>query len=195
MWGISSILLIVTGIVCFCSPAGTLSGLSVFLGIMLLLSGIGSIISYCTTRKFVLGAGWILIEGILTSLLGIFALCNTTFVAGSLPIMAGMWIIILGIIRIISSFDMKKLMFKGWWIDIIWGALLIVLGVLSFFQPIINVIIITVFTGLFLVLSGISMLVNLYFACKLEKRAKRFIDQYNSIVVEPIDVKNIDIEQ
>lgn len=192
-WGITAVLLIATGIVCFCCPAETLAGISIFLGISLLISGIGSIASYFTAKKIMLSAGWLLLGGIATVVLGILVLSNSSMVAGALPIMFGMWIIVMGLIRIMSAFDMKRLGFNGWWSDVLWGALLIILGVLSFYQPIVSAVMITIITGVFFVLNGIAMMMELYFACKLENRAKTFLDKFNAIVVEPENVKNKDL--
>ncbi|GEM_PF-447170 len=193
LWGVTATLLIATGIVCFCSPAGTLAGLSTFLGISLILSGIGSIGTYVTTRKVVMGAGWVLLGGIATIILGILVLSNNAMVSNALPILFGMWIVFMGLARIISAFDVKRLNFAGWWVDSIWGVVLILLGVLSFYQPIVNAIIITIFTGLFFVINGIAMFAELYVACKVEKKAADFIDKCNRIIVEPDSVRREDL--
>ncbi len=194
-WGLTAVLLIAAGIVCFCSPAGTLSGLSTFLGICLIISGISSIGAYVTTKKMILGAGWVLLGGIATIILGILVLSNNAMVTNALPILFGMWIVFCGLARIVSAFDVKRLNFGGWWVDIIWGVLLICLGILSFYEPIVNVILITVFTGLFLVINGIAMLVELYYACKLEKKATNFLNKVNSIIVEPDSVTREDLPE
>jgi len=194
-WGLTAILLIATGIVCFCSPAGTLAGLSTFLGISLIISGIGSIGTFVTTRRAILGAGWVLLGGIVTIILGILVLSNTALVSDALPILFGFWIVFMGLARIISAFDVKKLKLSGWWLDIIWGALLIALGALSFYLPAVNAILITVFTGLFFVFNGIAMLVELYYACKIEKKATEFLDKINNIVIEPDRVTRSDLPE
>lgn len=194
-WGLTAVLLIASGIVCFCCPAETLSGLSIFLGISLILSGISSIGAYVTTRKMILGAGWVLLGGIATIILGILVLSNNAMVSNSLPFLFGMWIVFLGIARIVSAFDVRRLNFGGWWVDIIWGALLICLGVLSFYKPIVNVVMITVFTGLFLLINGVAMLMELYYACKLEHKATEILDKINSVIVEPDSVKREDLPE
>ncbi len=189
---VCALLFIVAGISAFCMPSATLSGIAIFLGIMLIITGIGYVISYFYEKKSMLGANWVLVAGISTILIGIFVLCNETLVASALPIMLAIWILIIGIIRVMSSLDLRRLHFEKWWVSTIVGAGLIILSVLSFFQPIISTVLITTFVGLYLVINGIYSLVELYYITKLEKVAEDYLKKMDSIVVEPIEVRTED---
>ena len=109
LWIIAGVLLIVAGVYCFVSPEAALSGLSLILGLAMLFSGIVDIVIFASSRRFMLGSGWFLLDGIFTVLLAIFLLCNQTFTMLSLPFIFGMWLLFGGISRFVSSFDLQRL--------------------------------------------------------------------------------------
>ena len=79
LWIIAGVLLIVAGVYCFVSPEAALSGLSLILGLAMLFSGIVDIVIFASSRRFMLGSGWFLLDGIFTVLLAIFLLCNQVY--------------------------------------------------------------------------------------------------------------------
>ena len=79
LWIIAGVLLIVAGVYCFVSLDAALSGLSLILGLAMLFSGIVDIVIFASSRRFMLGSGWFLLDGIFTVLLAIFLLCNQAF--------------------------------------------------------------------------------------------------------------------
>lgn len=89
LWIIAGVLLIVAGVYCFVSPEAALSGLSLILGLAMLFSGIVDIVIFASSRRFMLGSGWFLLDGIFTVLLAIFLLCNQAFTMLSLPFFSG----------------------------------------------------------------------------------------------------------
>ena len=114
LWIIAGVLLIVAGVYCFVSPDAALSGLSLILGLAMLFSGIVDIVIFASSRRFMLGSGWFLLDGIFTVLLAIFLLCNQAFTMLSLPFIFGMWLLFGGISRFVSSFDLQRLGVRGW---------------------------------------------------------------------------------
>lgn len=114
LWIIAGVLLIVAGVYCFVSPEAALSGLSLILGLAMLFSGIVDIVIFASSRRFMLGSGWFLLDGIFTVLLAIFLLCNQAFTMLSLPFIFGMWLLFGGISRFVSSFDLQRLGVRGW---------------------------------------------------------------------------------
>ena len=114
LWIIAGVLLIVAGVYCFVSPEAALSGLSLILGLAMLFSGIVDIVIFASSRRFMLGSGWFLLDGVFTVLLAIFLLCNQAFTMLSLPFIFGMWLLFGGISRFVSSFDLQRLGVRGW---------------------------------------------------------------------------------
>lgn len=154
LWIIAGVLLIAAGVYCFISPDAALSGLSILLGLVMLFSGIVDIVIFASARRFMLGAGWFLLDGIITVLLAVFLLCNQMFTMLSLPFIFGMWLLFGGISRFVSSFDLQRLGVKGWgWFTAL-GVLLTVAGILSFYDPVSGAMAISWIVGLVLILQG-----------------------------------------
>ena len=151
LWIIAGVLLIVAGVYCFVSFDAALSGLSLILGLAMLFSGIVDIVIFASSRRFMLGSGWFLLDGIFTVLLAIFLLCNQAFTMLSLPFIFGMWLLFGGISRFVSSFDLQRLGVRGWgWFTAL-GILLTVAGILSFYDPISGAMALSWIVGLVLI--------------------------------------------
>ena len=188
VWALGAILSIVAGILCFCSADVTLVGVSIFLGIILLLSGLSLIATAILEWREMLGAGLMLVLGIGTVVLGILVFCNAYLAVSSVLIIFAIWLLLSGIARIDSAFDMRRLGFTYWWVSLVVGLVFVTVAILSFFSPIISVILLTISVGLYLVLNGVYGLVELYYANKLEKKAKEYINKMRAIVIEPTEV-------
>ena len=148
LWIVAGVLLIAAGVYCFVSPDAALGGLSLMLGLAMLFSGVVDIVIFASSKRYMLGSGWFLLEGIFTVLLAVFLLCNQAFTMLSLPFIFGMWLLFGGISRFVSSFDLQRLGVKGWgWFT--------ALG-LSFYDPISGALALSWVAGLVLILQGVA---------------------------------------
>lgn len=86
--GPGGILFLLAGIYCLCNPDVGL--LSLYLGIVMLISGIIDIVVFAVSSRYAAGAGWFLADGILTVLLSLFLLFNQAFIVLSLPFLFAM---------------------------------------------------------------------------------------------------------
>ena len=156
LWIVAGVLLIAAGVYCFVSPDAALGGLSLMLGLAMLFSGVVDIVIFASSRRYMLGSGWFLLEGIFTVLLAVFLLCNQAFTMLSLPFIFGMWLLFGGISRFVSSFDLQRLGVKGWgWFTAL-GVLLTVAGILSFYDPISGALALSWVSGLVLILQCVA---------------------------------------
>ena len=154
LWIVAGILLIAVGIACFFHPGATLGGLSVALGLAMLFSGLVDIVIFAAARRLMYGAGWFLLDGILTVLLSVFILGNRMFTMMTLPFILGMWLLFSGISMLVGSFDLQRFGMRGWgWLTAL-GVLLAVFGFSTFFNPVAGAAVLTVMTGLLLILQG-----------------------------------------
>ena len=155
LWIIAGILLIIAGIFCLKSPATAIAGLSLYLGIAMLFSGMVDIVIFASASGQIAGAGWFLADGIITVLLSLFILGDQWFTALTLPFIFGMWLLFSGISTFSNSFELKRLGIPGWgWLTAL-GIILAVVGFFSFMDPFASVAAMTVMVGVFLVLQGI----------------------------------------
>lgn len=164
LWAIIGILLIIAGCICLWNPDIALSTISVFLGVVVLLSGIVDIVIFTKGNRFLFGAGWFLVDGILSIILSLFILLDQVFTALTLPFILGMWLIFSGLSRFVHSFELRNFGVRGWgWITAI-GILMTVVGFISFMNPVVGIIAVTTLCGTLLVFQGIGFIFNAFFS-------------------------------
>ena len=73
---IAGVLLIVAGIYCLCNQDIAAMTAGVMVGIFMLLSGVIEIVVFATTSGLLFGSGWLLLDGVLTVILVIYAAFN-----------------------------------------------------------------------------------------------------------------------
>lgn len=162
LWVIMGVLIIVGGVAFFFNPLSAFVITEVIVGSILMCVGVISIIAYATTQKVMLGAGWVLAEGILSLLIG-FLICfsgkSEAIFAITISMALGLWLLFSGISQISRSMDLHKLGAKGWgWITA-WG-IICVLAALSFFcTPIASAIgTVGYLSGFVMIIGGIGVI-------------------------------------
>lgn len=130
---VAGILLVLFGIFSLDTPIATLTGISIFTGIMLVISGIANIVLYFQLRGSMGSSAWTLVEGILVLLSGLFLLLSQNVLASYsaiLPIFYSAWMLVSAIFRLVKSFGWKRLGFSSWWVMLVDGIIGIILGIL-----------------------------------------------------------------
>lgn len=162
LWAIAGVSLILAGAATFFNPVAAYVAISYIIGGALFISGFLDIIAYFSSRKVMLGAGWVLAEGILSVVFGAmicFSEYSKGFLAVTLGVLVGIWLLVSGINNLSRSFDMHRLGAKGWGWLTIWGILCIAAGVIVFCKPLIAAIGITeMVVGISLLIGGVATL-------------------------------------
>lgn len=149
LWLFSSGLVIIgLGIYVWLNPEEAFLALSVYIGAILLISGIGYFTAFIGRSS-----GWYLalsLVNILLSIIFIFGLGVTT---ETLPVMFALWSIFVGVIQIASSYHHQR---KGlaWFLTLISGIFGIFFGFLVISYPFVGTIAITIVMGLYMILYG-----------------------------------------
>ena len=164
LWAIIGILLIIAGCICLGNPDIALSTISVFLGVVVLLSGIVDVVIFAKGNRFLFGAGWFLVDGILSIILSLFILLNQVFTALTLPFILGMWLIFSGLSRFVHSFELRNFGVRGWCWMTATGLLMTVVGFISFMNPVAGIIAVTTLCGILLVFQGSGFIINALFS-------------------------------
>ena len=94
---------------------------------------------------------------------------NQYITALTIPLVFSIWIIFVGISRIVSSLDFKQYGFKSWWGIMLWGILLVLFGILSMLEPIIASLAISFILGIILMSQGINSFIKWYYVAILSK--------------------------
>ncbi len=165
------ILFIISGIYAMLTPGATFLSLAWVIGIMLMVSGITHIISYIADRKDNEHTIWYLINGIFSLLIGIIVISNgllyfvTEFIL--IYIFAG-WITVSGLIQFRVAFLQKKQEQK-WILIFITAIITIIIGITSFFNPVLLALSIGILIGVWMMIAGINLITFSSSIKKLEK--------------------------
>ena len=147
---IAGVLLIALGVYCLCNQDIAAMTAGLMIGV------------FATTSGFMLGSGWLLLDGVLTVILSLFLLLNQWFTMMSLPFLFTLWLLFSGVSRFVSAFDLRACGVRGWgWILAV-GVILIAAGFVCMMDPWVSVAAIGVTVGLVFLLEGVSAVV---YAC------------------------------
>lgn len=175
--GITGILLVVVGILCFVNPGATLFTMAVLIGCLTLASGISRMVFTFRTQAFLPNSGTRMLSALLQIIVGFIFLFNSIWLAISLPIIFALWVMFEGIVLFIQSFDYKKFGFPYWWVLMLLGIAGAVLGCLGLYHLDASGITLTWLFGLGLVLIGVAHLVALCGINRFESAVKDQVDQ------------------
>ena len=114
---IAGVLLMALGVYCLCNQDIAAMTAGLMIGVLMLLSGVMEIVVFATTSGFMLGSGWLLLDGVLTVILSLFLLLNQWFTMMSLPFLFTLWLLFSGVSRFVSAFDLRACGVRGWRMD------------------------------------------------------------------------------
>lgn len=156
---IAGVLLVLSGFYCLSHEGDAVLAAALLLGIMMLVAGAAELCMFGISHGAMSGAGWMLLDGILTVVLGLLLLFNRAFSIVSLPFLFSMWLLFSGVSRFASSFDLKALGVHGWgWITAL-GVLLIAAGLCTIWNPLAGLMAIGMTIGFSLILEGVDTIV------------------------------------
>ena len=159
---ISGILMLVTGVFCFINTGQTFLTLAFVVGIVMVLNGIIHTLAYLIGRGLHNQGdnnGWILVDALITLVLGILVLCNQLVVDVAIPMVFGMWVLVSGILRVEAASHInrvkKRRNFKS---TLITGILTVAIGVFGFIDPLVNWLSVVFLLGMFLCMQGVNVI-------------------------------------
>ena len=150
---ISSAISMVIGILFIVFPTGMESLLSIIVGVGVLVVAVFMLIG-----ALIAGVGnaiWGIIITILLGIIGVWILLNPLDFARIIPIAVGIMIVIHGISDFITSFTVKGLGVKTWWIMLIGSILSIAFGLICIFYSFGVLTVSFIFMGVMLILDSI----------------------------------------
>ena len=159
---LKGLILIGLSFIVFNHPGDTLLGITLIIGIGVLLTGIAIIVIALSGRKDIDNWGWKLAEGMLDVLFGFILIANPEITAVVIPFMIGFWAMFYGVILAANAFSSKKFS----WAMLIAGILTIILGYIVIFNPIVFGLTISIWIGITLLFVGIY---NVFFAFDIKK--------------------------
>ncbi len=163
LWAIAGVVLILGGVSAFFNPVSAFIAWEYILGASFVISGLAGMIAYFAGRNVMFGAGWVLADGILSFIFGamiIFGKYSEGFLAITVSVLVGVWLIISGVNSLSRSFDMHRLGAGGWGWLTFWGIICILAGILVFCNPLTTAVglVASMLIGLPLIIGGVAMI-------------------------------------
>lgn len=182
---ISGILLVALGILCIANPEATLFATAWLIGCFTLVSGISKLVFTFRTERYLPNSGTRMLSALLQIFIGILFLCNNIFVAISIPIVCAMWVIVEGVILFIQSFDFKKVGFSSWWLLMLLGIGIAVLGILGLYHLDATGYIVAILIGVAIIAIGIAYLVAFTGIHKFDKEVAKLNNSIKDMMQQP----------
>ena len=154
---IAGVLLIIGGFSCLFHPAATFFETGYFIAILLLVYGIVGIIN--VIRKKAQPVELIMhIPAIIIGVIGIIKPGTTLVFDAIMVYLVAVWFVIQGAVSIYLSIKVRKEK-KGWYWGLILGIIALILGIYSFFHPMVSALTIGILVGIYLIEAGLNMIV------------------------------------
>lgn len=152
---LKGILTIILGIFMLLRPETALHAFGIIAGIAIGLSGIFLVAGSITHMRANYEWTWWLLEGLIDLLVGIILILYPAWAASAIVILLAVWIILMGIIQVITSINIQYYM-TGNIIFIFGGVVAIIFGVLLLLNPITGLKGGLLLFGIFALFYGIS---------------------------------------
>ena len=168
-----SALYVVLGVVLLVWPGTSVKMICYGLGFAMVVLGITYGIIYFTKDNLQGFLQMDLVIGIVCLAFGVFILLNLTFLATVLPFAMGIILLLGAVVKIQSSWNMRRLKFKKWYLVLICALVIIALGIVLLCNPFQEEKFMIFYIGACLILDGLTNLISLIcIQVKVKKLAK-----------------------
>lgn len=198
---VSGIIMIAAGAFCFINPGQTFMTMAFVIGTVMALCGIIHVLAYVigrTPHGKGDNNGWILIDALLTLLLGILVLFNQLTVDMAIPMVFGMWVLVSGLLRLEAASRIDRQRKPGnFKAALITGIITVVLGLLGFINPFVTYISIIPILGFFMLIQGVNSIeLGFNMPHKVKEDIKIYKKQRQAVRIEDEDSEStVDIQE
>ena len=154
---LAAILFLAAGILMIAQPARAWVALTWVFALLVLVSGVLGLIVYFTTLKGAPGSGFILAQGIISVILGLLLFSNLLMTAFVMTTLFALWLIVSAVQWISFSITCKNEGVKPWWLFLILGIVIILLGIGALFNPATSAGIITFLFGFGFIIHAVTL--------------------------------------
>lgn len=157
---ILNILFLLFGIVIFMNVNITAHMVGVITGIYFIIFGLFAIVGFLSKKEVPIFK-YKIFGGILIILLGFFIMFNPFKIIKIITFALGIYLIIVSILKLLESFNLKKYGYDGWLIMLVTSFLLLIFGVFIAVNPLEASMDIIQVMAIFIILSSILEICNL----------------------------------
>lgn len=142
-------------------------------GAVILVKGLLSIWSYVRAAERDFFDYFTLAFGVAASALGVFLFLEPDTVVSILPMLVGLYVIVDGVVRLQSAFELRARGYANWWSFLILAGLSAALGVLMVANPFSTVQLLVMAIGVILLVEGALSLIGAAYAAVLVRGLER----------------------
>ncbi|MTQ98649.1 hypothetical protein GMD88_17890 [Pseudoflavonifractor sp. BIOML-A6] len=182
---LASVLYIALGLVLLIWPGITSDLICLSFGLLLLIYGIITIISFFVHDSRLGTFRFELILGIVAAAAGLLFLIKPEFVKSVIPVVLGIYIIIDALLNLKRSLELHSLQYGRWWVILVLSLVSVALGVLILFRPGMTADVLIMVIGGVFVYNGLSDLWSIFKISRITKEYRK----NNPIIIDPIDIE------
>ena len=146
---LAGVLMIILGFYVWFNPFVSLIALSLYVGAALIIIGAGYVVSSLSVES-----GWFMFVGLIDIIIGIILVANIGITAATLPIIFGLWCLVVGAVQIVSAYHLlRRRQTWGWSMAL--GILGILFGFFVLYFPAVGMVTISSLLGLYIIIYGI----------------------------------------
>ena len=177
----------VMGIVLLARPGETLYVVSMICGITMIALGVGALISYLVKDRNIL----LIILAVISVIMGIIVCVKYKSILSILLFLFGLFILISGIVDLITSIDVKRYGFGDWIVSFLMSLVTAVLGLLIVVNPFSSSLAVIRLLGISLLVYAVLDLNSFIKVKKVAKAVKEAVINIEPSQIEA-DAKEID---
>ena len=160
---ISSLIILILGLLLFFKSEATLMTISYIIGAALFAVGIIAIIRFFSTKNNKDSFTQLnIVYGIISILAGAFFVIEPKMIGSIIPVVLGIGIIISSAIKVQQALVLRNMQNKYWVSTLVISLLSLVCGVVLLFNPFSGAVVISKIIGIFLILYAVLDLVNTF---------------------------------
>ena len=172
---VRGVLALIFGILFIAYPGATLKTFITILGIFLVIDGVVNVVRSIIFIFRKEPWGWTLVWGIVGLLLGSILIRHTEFTLGFVAILAGIWVIIMGIAEIAISIDMPPNSGRGFLA--VFGVISLAFGIVILAWTAETVYALMVIIGIYLLFMALMDFIISIYALRFQHREKKEIEE------------------
>ena len=157
---LSSIFLLLLGILLFFKSSATLIGISYLVGGVLIAIGIIAIINFLRNSTKDIFNQLNIVYGIVSIVSGIFLVTVPEFIGSIIPIVVGIAVIISSSFKVQQALTLRNLGSSYFWPTLIMAIICLICGLVILFNPFTSAVVVTGIIGLFMIIYAILDIIN-----------------------------------
>lgn len=126
---------VVVGFIILVHPAASYYTFAIWLGIVVLISGIAGLVQSFSSKNYFLRRGWLILASVADIIIGLLLMFNSLLSAVVLPILLGAWLLYRGCAMLVQGFDLRSYGVRdaGW--VIFYAAVVIAIAIAVLWMP------------------------------------------------------------